>query len=331
MNNFQQDTPPIEELSIIDQFKEVLFNFVDMLPQILLGLVVLILVFPISRRVERLVQNLSRTNRISEQAGIAFGRIARYAVVVFGILLVLTIIVPSVNVATLIGSLGVTGVVIGFAFRDILQNFFAGLILLIQEPFSLEDQIVVGGYEGTVKQISLRSTRIHTYDGRDVIIPNADLFTDSVLVNTAHENRRSQYDVGIGYGDNVDQASEIMVAAMQSVEGVLTDPAPDVRLWELADSAIVLRARWWTNSRRSNVVAVQDRVLRAIAAKLTENGVDMPYPTQVLLFHDQTEETDGNRESQREGWPVDPNGNNPKPLRIAGVLRNSAEQKYEAQ
>lgn len=325
MTNFQQDVPPVEDISIIDQFREVLFNFVDILPQLILGLIVLILVFPIARYVQRAVQNLSKTNRISEQAGLAFGRIARYAFIVFGILMVLTIIVPSVNVATLIGSLGVTGVVIGFAFRDILQNFFAGLILLIQEPFSLGDQIVVNSYEGTVKEISLRSTRIHTYDGRDVIIPNADLFTDSVLVNTAHANRRSQYDVGIGYGDDMDTASELMIEAMQGIDGVLSQPAPDVRAWELGDSAIVLRARWWTNSQRGDVVRVQDRVLRAIAAKLTDNGIDMPFPTQVVLFHDQTEETDGNRVEQREGWPVNPNGNNPKPLRIAGVLQRSAE------
>ncbi len=318
-----QEIPPLEDISVIAEFREVLINLIDRLPHILFGLIVLILVFPVAHWAQRLIENLSRSKRISKQAAIAFGRIARYAVIAFGILLVLTIIVPSVNVATLIGSLGLTGVIIGFAFRDILQNFFAGLILLIQEPFSLEDQIVVGSYEGTVKQIDLRSTKIHTYDGRDVIIPNADLFTDSVLVNTAHPQRRSQYDVGIGYGDDIDTASDLIFDAMKSIEGVLAQPAPDVRVWDLGDSAVVLRARWWTNSQRREVVAVHDRVLRAIATKLTEHGIDMPYPTQVLLFHDQTEETDGNRAEQREGWPS--NGNNPKPLRIAGVLRRSAE------
>ena len=94
------------------------------------------------------------------------------------------IAIPSFQPAQLIQLLGISGVAIGFAFLDILQNFLAGILILLTEPFRLGDQIVVGGYEGTVEEIETRATSIRTYDGRRVVIPNSNLFTESVTVNT---------------------------------------------------------------------------------------------------------------------------------------------------
>jgi small conductance mechanosensitive channel len=103
----------------------------------------------------------------------------------------------------LIQLLGISGVAIGFAFRDILQNFLAGILILLTEPFQIDDQIVFKGFEGTVENIETRATTIRTYDGRRIVIPNSELFTNSVTVNTAFDNRRLEYDVGIGYGDDI--------------------------------------------------------------------------------------------------------------------------------
>ena len=235
------------------------------------------------------------------------------SLIVIGVLISIIIIFPGANITTLLGSLGVGGVVIGFAFQSILQNFVAGLFLLFQEPFSIGDQIIAEGFEGTVRKIELRSTTIHTYDGRDAIIPNADLFTNSILVNTAHAHRRSQYDVGIGYGDDIDHALHVMLDAIKRVDGVLQDPAPDTLVWELADFAVILRARWWTQSTRGELVVLHHQVLRAIKYAFNEASIDMPYPTQVTLFHNQTEDIDGDRSQQREGWPVA--SNEPKQAR----------------
>jgi small-conductance mechanosensitive channel len=195
-------------------------------------------------------------------------------------------------------------VAIGFAFRDILQNFLAGILLLLTEPFQLDDQIVVGDLEGTVEDIETRATTIQTYDGRRVVIPNADLFTQSVTVNTAFDVRRSEYNVGIGYGDDIGQAMILMLEAIKGIDGVSEEPAPDVLVVELGDFSVNIRARWWTDSRRANVLAVQSKVIAAMKGALLENGIDLPFPTQQVLFHDQTEETDGDRARQREGWPA---------------------------
>jgi small conductance mechanosensitive channel len=245
--------------------------------------------------------------------GEVLGSFLKWVVILAGALVALVVIIPTFNPGDLVAGLGITSVAIGFAFKDILQNWLAGLLLLIRRPFLVGDEIVVNDFEGKVEWIETRATMIRTYDGRRVIIPNADVFTNAVTVNTAFPVRRSEYVVGIGYGDRIEEARTAVLAALADLEVVEHDPAPEVLVWELAGSSVNLKVRWWSESRRTNVVHVQATVVEAIKKALDRAGIDMPYPTQVVLLHDQTEEVDGTRGRQREGWPLRPNGPQPRP------------------
>jgi small-conductance mechanosensitive channel len=247
------------------------------------------------------------------------GRLARWLVISVGALVALTIAVDSFTPGQFIQFLGIGSVAIGFAFHDILQNFLAGLLLLLTEPFKIGDEIVVKEFEGAVENIETRATTIRTYDGRRVVIPNSELFTQSVTVNTAFPVRRSEFSVGIGYGDDIVEAMRLMLEAMQGAEGVLEEPIPDVLVAELGDFSVNIRARWWTDSVRSNVLEVQSHVVSAIKEKLLAHGIDLPFPTRQVLFHDQTEETDGDRLRQREGWPAG-GGGVPEPSGVGASL-----------
>ncbi len=163
---------------------------------------------------------------------------ARWGVIGLGLLVVATIIFPSISPANLLSTLGIGSIAIGFAFKDILQNWLAGLLILLRQPFQQGDQVIVGKYEGTVERIEARATLLRTYDGRRVIIPNSDVYTEAVLVNTAFEQRRSEYDVGIGYGDDVEAACSVIREALGDVEGVAHEPAPEAIPWELAGSSV---------------------------------------------------------------------------------------------
>lgn len=253
--------------------------FLAHLPKIGLALVVLIVFYFLSRVVENLVRRL--TNRVSPLGSIAIARLAKWVVMLIGVLVGMAIVFPSVNIGTLVSALGIGSVAFGFAFRDVLENFFGGLILLFTEPFKIGDQIIVGQYEGTIKQIETRATTIHTYDNRNVIIPNAKLMTEAVMVNTAHEVRRSEFDIGISYASDIPHAKRLIVEAIRecAAVGVLDDPAPDALLVGIAEFTLTIRARWWTNSTRSSVIDVNDSVLTAIFEKLTQNGVDIAFPT----------------------------------------------------
>ncbi|MEL7226227.1 MAG: mechanosensitive ion channel family protein, partial [Cyanobacteria bacterium J06576_12] len=223
--------------------------------------------------------------------------------------------------ADALSALGIGGVAIGFAFKDILQNFLAGILILLTEPFAMDDQIIFGDYEGTVEHIQTRATTIRTYDGRRVVIPNAELFTNAVTVNTAYDRRRLQHDIGIGYGDDIAKAKEIILEVLGEHGEILSDPQPEALVVELADSTINIRARWWIEPpRRADFMQSQDWVLENVCNRLVAAGIDLPFPTQQVLFHDQTEETDGNRAKQREGWPVQPEGNPPRSLNLSRSL-----------
>ena len=301
------------------QLREIGSDLVRLLPNVVIALVAFALFFMLGRWVRGVVRRLNERRGEHHALGMVLGRLAQWAIILVGLLVAVTILFPSFQPGDLITLLGVSGVAIGFAFKDIFQNFLAGILILLTRPFEVGDEIVVGDFEGRVEEIQTRATLIRTYDGRRVVIPNADLYTDKVTVNTAYPARRSQYDVGIGYGDDVDRAREVALEAVRGIEGVLADPAPDALVVALADFSVSLRVRWWSHPQRADVLVVQDRVLAAVKERLVAEGIDLPFPTQQVLFHDQTEEGDGDRSRQREGWPAGTAGV-PRTARITDAL-----------
>ncbi|WP_412027954.1 mechanosensitive ion channel family protein [Deinococcus yunweiensis] len=290
---------------ILARFQTLTRSVLGSLPNVALGLMLFALFWFISGIVRRSVQALAE--RAGQPAGIAlvFGRLAAWVLLTLGVLVGLTVIFPTLTAASLFGALGVSGVAIGFAFKDIFQNLLAGLLLLITRPFRIGDQIVSGEHEGTVEDIQIRATMLRTYDNRRVVIPNSELYTNRVIVNTAYDRRRLAVTVGIGYGDDIARAKRIILDTLAGVEDIRMEPAPAVLVRELADFSVNLEVRYWIDPPiRREVVESQDRVLEALKPALIAAGIDLPLPTQQVLFHDQTEETDGDRTRQREGWPA---------------------------
>lgn len=316
------------ELPIVwEKMQKMIDDFIIMSPNIILALIVFAIFFFIAKSIKQVVRNLTRHHRQARNLGLVLGRLAQGTTVLLGLFIALSIVIPSLKAGDLVQLLGISSVAIGFAFRDILQNFLAGILILLTEPFQIDDQIIFKNFEGTVEQIQTRATTIRTYDGRRIIVPNSELFTHSVIVNTAFEHRRLEYDIGIGYGDDINTARQLILQAIRETDGVLQDPAPDAIVVALADSTVNIRARWWVQPpRRSDVLNFQDQVLTNIKNKLMANGIDLPFPTQQVLFHDQTEATDGDRLHQREGWPSR-KGEDPQPRSISDALKRIADTK----
>ncbi|BAZ46131.1 MscS mechanosensitive ion channel [Chondrocystis sp. NIES-4102] len=313
MDAFTPITTVTEQLSLMIQ------GFLELLPQLLLGLIAFIIFWYIARFSRQIIKKVTRRKK-SRNVGLVLARLSQSLIILVGAFVALAIIIPSFKPGDLIQLLGVSGVAIGFAFRDILQNFLSGILILITEPFVIGDQIIFKDYEGTVENIQTRATIIKTYDGRKIVIPNAELFTNSVIVNTAFEKRRLEYDIGIGYSDDIDRAKQIILNVLRNYPDAILDPPPEALVVDLAASSINIRARWWINPpRRADLLDAQDRVLAELTKKLVAAGIDLPYPTQQILFHDQTEEVDGDRTRQREGWPAR-QGDNPQSGSISKAL-----------
>ena len=295
-------------------------GLMERLPYIFIGLLVFFAFWFAGKGARAFARRMARKHEKRRNLGRVLGRVIQSALVLLGVLVALVIIIPSFQPAQLFQLLGIGSVAIGFAFKDILQNFLAGLLLLLQEPFRVNDQIVYKDFEGTVEDIQIRATTIKTYDSRRIVIPNAELYTNAVTVNTAYDKRRVECDFGIGYGDDIDEAKELIMGVLEGADGVLQEPAPDVIVTGLAESSVTLRARWWVEPpRRAHVNDTRDRIISDVKQTLISNGIDLPMPTHQVLFHDQTEETDGDRSRQREGWPAGRKAI-PKPRRISDAL-----------
>lgn len=284
---------------------------IKLLPNLVIAIIVFLILAAIGKFVAYLVRR-SSDSQGRHNLGAVLGSLVFWTGMIVAAAIAMTILIPTLHPGDLIAGLGIGSVAIGFAFKDILQNLLAGLLILLRQPFEVGDQIEVNGLEGTVEQIESRATLLKTYDGQRIVIPNSDIYTDAVTVRTAFDKRRSEYDVGVGYGDDMNKAQEIIRSAISSVDGVEADPAPEALPWDLAASWVTLRARWWTDVRRADMVQVRAKVLQAIKEALDDAGIDMPYDTQVQLFHDQTEATDGDRDEQREGWPSGETGSTPR-------------------
>lgn len=180
--------------------------------------------------------------------------------------------------------LGLTGLALGFALKDILSNFISGILILVLRPFELGDQIVVGETEGNVERIELRATQLRTYDGRVVLVPNAEVFTSRITNNTAAPIRRSSVTLFIGYDSDLKTAVTVMTEAAQATEAVLKDPPVSVRIRELGQDDILVEVQFWTDSRRSDFVATTSAVRGAIVLAFKDAGIGLPDPDVRVLM-----------------------------------------------
>ncbi|MFH1574590.1 MAG: mechanosensitive ion channel family protein, partial [Acidobacteriota bacterium] len=169
--------------------------------------------------------------------------IYRFAVLVFA--LVTAAGQVGINVGAALAGIGVAGIAVGFAAQDSLANVIAGFTIFLDKPFEIGDWVKVAGQRGTVSAITIRSTRIRTPNNTYVVIPNK-MIIDEVLVNhSKHGSSRVDIPIGIAYKEFIPKARQVLLAALEGLEGVLREPAPDVIVTELGDSSVNLRIRVW--------------------------------------------------------------------------------------
>ena len=288
----------------LDRLEGLARGAAGLLPGLLVALAVFGIGLLIARGVRAAVRRATALRQASPGSAAVLGRIAGGVTLLLSFLVAASVAFPSVSAADLFNLLGIGGVAIGFAFRDVLQNLLAGILILLTRPFIIGDQIRVGEHEGTVADVWVRATVLRTYDNQRILIPNATLFTDKITVITAHDTRRLAFPLTIGNGDDIGQARRVIVEALGRTEGVLADPAPEALVTGLGASGVDMTARFWINPpRRRDAVDALDTAIEAVKGALARAGIDLPYPTSQVLFHDQTEEVDGQRARQREGWP----------------------------
>ncbi|MEL0620145.1 mechanosensitive ion channel family protein [Psychrobacter proteolyticus] len=273
--------------SILGSANEIWVGFVERIPYFVASIIVILIFWFLSIVFKKIVHKLLGSRSRHQNLVKVFQRVGGALIFFIGFMIAMVIAVPGFTPAKLIGALGIGSVAIGFAFKDIFQNLLSGILLLISEPFRIGDQIVSGDYEGTVEDIKIRATTIRTYDGRQVVIPNSDLYTSALTVNTAYKQRRLQVAVGIGYEDDIEAAKAEIIKALDKIESVSKKATPSVIATGFGGSSIDLMVRWFIeDGTQANKVASIHQVIVGIKNSLDAAGVNIPFPIRTIDLSD---------------------------------------------
>lgn len=253
------------------------------LPQVVAALVVVVGFIGLAALLRRLVAGALR--RVDRTLSEMLGQLSYAAAVVLGILVGFWIAIPTINFREIYAGLGVTGLILGFALRDLLENFAAGILILWRRPFKLDDQIRSGSYEGTVAEINFRSTVLRTYDGLKVFIPNGRIFTEPVENLTGYRRRRSTVALSIDQGASVEEARRVILDVLRGMEpaGVLPEPEPVVFFDAIGEYTNDLHVLYWTAPpTRFSELATRSEVTERLYEALVGAGIGFPYPTRTV-------------------------------------------------
>ncbi len=261
-------------------FQELLQDALRFIPHLIAALITFAASLLLSGMAARWVRRAARVKIRDPETLQLLSRLTRWAVILVGTLVALEQV--NFDVTSFIAGLGIAGLTIGFALQDIARNFVAGILLLVRQPFNIGDAVEVAGYAGTVLDITTRDTVLKTWDGEMVILTNIDVFTSAITNYSELPHRRRTVYVGLGYGEDVGQATRLFLDAIRGVEGVLDDPAPSLLAEELGDSALTLAARFWVNQETHDLFDVHSEVVRAIKKVAEKKEIDLPYPTQTV-------------------------------------------------
>ena len=264
--------------------REFLRNIIGNLPSLVGALVVIAITWGIAKGVRFLAFRWAQQTEGDSSTELLIGRLSYGGVWVIGFVIALGVM--GLDFGALLGALGLTSVAIGFSLKDVLSNYISGVILLAARPFRINDQVVIGDYEGTITQIQLRATTMKTYDGRVVYIPNQEVFQASIINNTASPRRRSSVVVGIDYAEDISEAIAVINRVLPQVKEVETTPAPDVLVTELAASTVNLEIRFWVDSRRSGFLATTSAVAQSVKEALEAANIDMPTDIYTLILRE---------------------------------------------
>ena len=260
-------------------------NFVENLPSLITGLIVFLLALYLAQIISRTVRRVMKRRDKDEELIVLITRLVRWTVIVLGILLALE--QAGQDVSALLTGLGILGFTIGFALQDVSANLVSGILLLFEQPFEIGDSIQVAGYAGTVKTINLRATEMLTWEGLLVLIPNRDVFTNTITNYTRITQRRIGLSIGVGYDNDLKFVEQTALDTVKALPGVKQDPAPFFMVDSFGDSAVNTTVYYWYDTTDSGLSDMTNVGALAIKSAFEEAGIDIPYPIRSVRIQNE--------------------------------------------
>ncbi|TMM49955.1 mechanosensitive ion channel family protein [Qipengyuania marisflavi] len=272
-------------------------GFVASLPSFAIALLILFVTWILARFATRIADALVGRTEVRASLRNLMDTLVNLAIWVMGLMIAAIVVFPDLTAASLLAGLGLGAVAIGFAFQDIFENFFAGVLIMVRTKMRIGDVIVCEGISGKVEHISLRETHVRKLSGELTLVPNSMLFKNPVEILTDESERRHEVVVGVSYDTNLDHAADVIRRAVEGLDVVLASKGVDIFAQEFNSSSVDFLVRWWAGSSPRDAWETKDKVIRAIKAALDDAGIEIPFPYVTHTFKETVPVTqlDGNR------------------------------------
>lgn len=267
-----------------EQLESMAKGFVQSLPSFAIALFVLIVTFVVARFAVRIADKITGRSAIRADLKQLLDTLVRLMIWTVGLLIALTIVVPSFTPAGAFASLGVGALAIGFAFQDIFENFLAGVLIMLRDSMNIGDTIECQNITGKVEKITLRETHIRQPTNELTVVPNSVLFKNPVKVTSDTTIKRDEITIGVSYDADIGEAEALIRKAVESVAEVSRNPAILVAARQFNASSIEILAQWWSDTSRHDGNVTRSNVMKAVKTALEEAGIEIPYPTVTNTF-----------------------------------------------
>jgi small conductance mechanosensitive channel len=285
VNEIAVTEPSVWDLSpAIDELRAMGSSAVRRAPMFAIGALLLIATLVSARWSMRGASSLLRgrvKSRLLREVG---ARVVAIPVFLLGLYIVLSVSGLTGLAVTVIGGTGLIGLIIGFAFRDIAENFLASILISIQRPFATNDLIEVAGHKGFVQSVNPRSTLLLTLEGNHVQVPNATIYKETIVNFTANPRSRHDFAIGIGYDDSIAKAQSVALDVLTNHPAVLDDPEPLVLVESLGAATVNLRLYFWVDITRYSHMKVKSAVIRLTKRALSEAEISLPDESREVIF-----------------------------------------------
>ncbi|MEM9555110.1 MAG: mechanosensitive ion channel family protein [Acidobacteriota bacterium] len=261
----------------LEKARDRLVELISLTPLLLVAFVLVLVAARIGRWVaarDRLFERLAGTEFVRD----LLRQLVRIAFLIAGVLVALDILGATALVGAVLGTAGVFGLAIGFAFKDLVENYIASVLLSLRQPFAPNDFVEIDGRKGKVVRLTPRATILMTLDGNHLRIPNSQVFKAVILNYTRNPLRRFDFGVGVGVEEDLVEAQELGLGVLRAMDGVVGDPEPWSQIGELGDSNVLVRFYAWVDQERHNFVKVKSAAIRLVKTALEDAEIDLPEP-----------------------------------------------------
>lgn len=272
----------------LDEVEAKLMRLAARIPLLVMALLIVLLSVWLGGVLSRNLRFVKRLSNHNPYMDGLVRSVVRGLVVLGGSLLALDLLGATSLVGAVLGSAGVVGLVLGFAFKDIAENYIAGILLSLRRPFSPGDLVRIDQHEGRVVALTSRTTQLMTVEGNHLMLPNGVVFKSVLLNYTRNPKRRFDFATNVATGRSWHAAMDVGIRTLRGIDGVLDDPAPTALIQDLANDAATLRFMGWIDQHRNDLAKTRSEAMRLVRRALREEGLVPPDGVQRVALTRET-------------------------------------------